>query len=132
VDNLTGLKENVILGKLIPAGTGMKRYRNMHLTSDLVTPAPSMDPVEEDIELREQHELEEKNAKERDKKIKRIKEEDDDQKGVDLHAILEKLSEDVGDYADEDFDDSDLDDDDLDDLGEPNLDMLKDQDDSDE
>ena len=29
VDNLIGLKENVILGKLIPAGTGMKCYQNM-------------------------------------------------------------------------------------------------------
>ncbi|MGN0761270.1 MAG: DNA-directed RNA polymerase subunit beta' [Christensenellales bacterium] len=29
IDNLRGLKENVILGKLIPAGTGMKRYRNI-------------------------------------------------------------------------------------------------------
>ena len=29
VDNLVGLKENVILGKLIPAGTGMKCYQNM-------------------------------------------------------------------------------------------------------
>ena len=28
------LKENVILGKLIPAGTGMKRYRNVTLNSD--------------------------------------------------------------------------------------------------
>jgi len=29
VDNLIGLKENVIIGKLIPAGTGLKRYRNI-------------------------------------------------------------------------------------------------------
>jgi DNA-directed RNA polymerase subunit beta' len=29
VDNLLGLKENVIFGKLIPAGTGLKRYRNI-------------------------------------------------------------------------------------------------------
>jgi DNA-directed RNA polymerase subunit beta' len=29
VDNLIGLKENVIIGKLIPAGTGMKKYRNI-------------------------------------------------------------------------------------------------------
>ncbi|WP_305848855.1 DNA-directed RNA polymerase subunit beta' [Sedimentibacter sp. zth1] len=29
VDNLIGLKENVIIGKLIPAGTGMKKYRNV-------------------------------------------------------------------------------------------------------
>ena len=34
IDNLIGLKENVILGKLIPAGTGMKRYRDVQLSSD--------------------------------------------------------------------------------------------------
>ncbi|WP_153050786.1 hypothetical protein, partial [Streptococcus suis] len=28
-DNLLGLKENVIIGKIIPAGTGMARYRNL-------------------------------------------------------------------------------------------------------
>ena len=30
-DRLQGLKENVIIGKLIPAGTGMKRYRNVEI-----------------------------------------------------------------------------------------------------
>lgn len=35
IDPLIGLKENVIIGKLIPAGTGMKRYRNVRLDSDL-------------------------------------------------------------------------------------------------
>jgi DNA-directed RNA polymerase subunit beta' len=35
VDPLIGLKENVIIGKLIPAGTGMKRYRNVKLDSDM-------------------------------------------------------------------------------------------------
>ena len=34
VDNLIGLKENVIIGKLIPAGTGMKRYRETKLSTD--------------------------------------------------------------------------------------------------
>ena len=36
VDPLIGLKENVIIGKLIPAGTGMKRYRSVKLTTDEV------------------------------------------------------------------------------------------------
>ena len=35
VDPLIGLKENVIIGKLIPAGTGMKRYRNTTLNTDV-------------------------------------------------------------------------------------------------
>ena len=34
VDPLIGLKENVIIGKLIPAGTGMKRYRDIKLDTD--------------------------------------------------------------------------------------------------
>ena len=34
VDRLVGLKENVIIGKLIPAGTGMKRYRDVKLSTD--------------------------------------------------------------------------------------------------
>ena len=34
-DPLIGLKENVIIGKLIPAGTGMKRYRSTMLDTDL-------------------------------------------------------------------------------------------------
>ena len=44
VDPLIGLKENVIIGKLIPAGTGMKRYQNVKLDTDEVA-------VEEDILL---------------------------------------------------------------------------------
>lgn len=35
IDPLIGLKENVIIGKLIPAGTGMKRYRNIQLNTDI-------------------------------------------------------------------------------------------------
>ena len=35
VDQLLGLKENVIIGKLIPAGTGMSRYRNVKVTNPL-------------------------------------------------------------------------------------------------
>jgi DNA-directed RNA polymerase subunit beta' len=31
VDHLMGLKENVIIGKLIPAGTGMRRYNEVEL-----------------------------------------------------------------------------------------------------
>ena len=33
-DELRGLKENVIIGHLIPAGTGMKRYRDVHLDDE--------------------------------------------------------------------------------------------------
>ena len=40
VDPLLGLKENVIIGKLIPAGTGMSRYRNIRVILDKDVPAP--------------------------------------------------------------------------------------------
>ena len=41
LDQLHGLKENVLIGKLIPAGTGMKRYHDVSLTSDYEEPANS-------------------------------------------------------------------------------------------
>ena len=34
VDDLVGLKENVIIGKLIPAGTGMQKYQNIHISTE--------------------------------------------------------------------------------------------------
>ncbi len=34
VDDLIGLKENVIIGKLIPAGTGMQKYQNIHISTE--------------------------------------------------------------------------------------------------
>ena len=36
VDNLIGLKENVIIGKLIPSGTGMQRYQDTHINTEEV------------------------------------------------------------------------------------------------
>ena len=52
VDNLIGLKENVIIGKLIPVGTGMKRYRNTRLsTDDVETIDFSGDMYGDDAEL---------------------------------------------------------------------------------
>ena len=51
VDNLIGLKENVIIGKLIPVGTGMKRYRSTHLsTDDVMDISFDEEFVEEDTE----------------------------------------------------------------------------------
>jgi len=43
IDPLVGLKENVILGKLIPAGTGMKRYRTTILDTDVTDTAFEME-----------------------------------------------------------------------------------------
>jgi len=54
-DYLIGLKENVIIGKLIPAGTGMKRYSNIKLDTDLVkkTPVEELSENELDFEMEE-------------------------------------------------------------------------------
>jgi DNA-directed RNA polymerase subunit beta' len=40
VDYLRGLKENVIMGRLIPAGTGLERYRNIELLTEVPPPPP--------------------------------------------------------------------------------------------
>ena len=47
VDPLIGLKENVLIGKLIPAGTGMKRYNSIKLSTDV----GSMDDIYFDEEM---------------------------------------------------------------------------------
>ena len=36
VDNLMGLKENVIIGKLIPTGTGLRRYQNIRINTEKI------------------------------------------------------------------------------------------------
>jgi DNA-directed RNA polymerase subunit beta' len=48
IDPLIGLKENVILGKLIPAGTGMKQYRNIALDTDADTFSDDFSDMEYD------------------------------------------------------------------------------------
>ncbi len=97
IDPLIGLKENVILGKLIPAGTGMKRYRNISLHSDLVDSLEPPEPVEEPEEKEE----------EKDKKGKGKKSTKDDKK-TDIVEDDELLMMDEDDealnIAEEDFD----------------------------
>src|SRR5437588_5849789 len=49
VDRLLGLKENVIIGKLIPAATGLKQYRGIDIgPSDKVPPSAYMRPATEE------------------------------------------------------------------------------------
>ncbi len=55
VDNLRGLKENVIVGRLIPAGTGMEYYRNIQLSPELEEAAERVQQ-----EVAAQHEAEER------------------------------------------------------------------------
>ena len=62
VDHLIGLKENVIIGKLIPAGTGMKRYRDIHLGTDAEFEAQQAEAMaqlqpEEDAPIEEAEEI---------------------------------------------------------------------------
>ena len=54
VDQLRGLKENVIMGRLIPAGTGLEFYRNFRLLTEVEPPQPELgvpegEPVEAPI-----------------------------------------------------------------------------------
>ena len=49
VDPLVGLKENVIIGKLIPAGTGMKRYRDVRLNSTMPEPEVKVEDIAEEL-----------------------------------------------------------------------------------
>ena len=51
VDHLIGLKENVIIGKHIPAGTGMKKYRDVALNTDV--------HMDEELDLDEELNLDE-------------------------------------------------------------------------
>jgi DNA-directed RNA polymerase subunit beta' len=46
VDHLRGLKENVIVGRLIPAGTGMEYYRNVRLSQEMEAQA---DKIQEEV-----------------------------------------------------------------------------------
>jgi DNA-directed RNA polymerase subunit beta' len=48
VDQLRGLKENVIIGHLIPAGTGMQGYRRLRLEAEKEVPAAIAEPEPED------------------------------------------------------------------------------------
>ena len=45
VDYLRGLKENVIMGRLVPAGTGMEYYRQVKIAGEDVVEEPVQEPV---------------------------------------------------------------------------------------
>jgi len=57
VDHLVGLKENVIIGKHIPAGTGMKKYRDVKLNTDIKM-EDELD-LEDDLNLDEDFDMDE-------------------------------------------------------------------------
>ena len=45
VDKLVGLKENVIMGRLIPAGTGVSKYRQMEVVAQGAEGGPDEEPA---------------------------------------------------------------------------------------
>ena len=59
VDQLVGLKENVIMGHLIPAGTGLKHFKELLVWSDLdeLEPEPEIQDSEVKEEVREEEGL---------------------------------------------------------------------------
>nr|MCR5586794.1 DNA-directed RNA polymerase subunit beta' [Lachnospiraceae bacterium] len=96
VDNLIGLKENVIIGKLIPAGTGMKRYRNVKLDCDHNANKQIM-KIKEALKQKDLFEKEEEKNSKRSKmpKITEIEEPDTEVEDDGLDAFV----------TDEEFDD---------------------------
>ena len=99
IDPLIGLKENVILGKLIPAGTGMKRYRNISLHSDLVASLEPPEPVEEPEEKEEG-----KGKKGKGKKSTKNDKETDIVEDDELLMMDEDEDDDALDIDEDDFD----------------------------
>src|SRR3989449_11007769 len=51
IDRLLGLKENVIIGKLIPAATGLKRYRQIEIEPAVKVPSAAYARPESEAEL---------------------------------------------------------------------------------
>jgi len=102
-DTLIGLKENVIIGKLIPAGTGMKRYKNVEV--DYGVNQEIMDNYEREQELLRLQEMEEENSFSYD--LSRIEPEEpaDDYIVEDEVSEAEELFTEV---SDEDFSDEEL------------------------
>jgi len=69
VDDLVGLKENVIIGKLIPAGTGMQKYQDIHINTEQEENMPIYEENEMVIEEETQEITEEVNKEELPKEI---------------------------------------------------------------
>ena len=51
IDHLRGLKENVTMGRLIPAGTGFEWYRHVRIPADEPPPPPPPQPTEDDLDM---------------------------------------------------------------------------------
>ena len=113
VDHLIGLKENVLIGKLIPAGTGMKRYRNVTLNTDeligeddeiiLSEDDPALLDIKDELiaDAREALEQEEKAHEKETKKEEFSEETSKEESNEDDSAKEEPVENDVEDSADE-------------------------------
>ena len=92
VDPLIGLKENVIIGKLIPAGTGMKRYRSVKLSTDAL--------VEAELARKEAERLE-RIAKEKETEAELDEDEDLEATQSEEDGIFEDDIDDIDDIDEE-------------------------------
>lgn len=113
VDHLIGLKENVLIGKLIPAGTGMKRYRNVTLNTDgligeddeiiLSEDDPALLDIKDELiaDAREALEQEEKAHEKETKKEEFSEETSKEESNEDDSAKEEPVENDAEDSADE-------------------------------
>ena len=89
IDHLIGLKENVIIGKPIPAGTGMKRYRKVKLDTELIAEEEIMLSEDDELALEEPNEnsaINEDNVAEEVLDI-------DDMEGADDEIALDEMDE---------------------------------------
>ena len=96
VDPLIGLKENVIIGKLIPVGTGMSKYRDIRLNTDAMIAAKK----EEEERLR--HEAEEEAESEQEAAVESEGENADEIEVADTEM---ELTEEISEETEEDLDD---------------------------
>ena len=113
VDHLIGLKENVLIGKLIPAGTGMKRYRNVTLNTDeligeddeiiLSEDDPALLDIKDELiaDAKEALEQEEKAHEKEAKKEEFSEETSQEESNEDDSAKEEPVENDAEDSADE-------------------------------
>ena len=104
VDPLIGLKENVIIGKLIPAGTGMKRYRDVKLNTDAMIAAEEAERLaraEEEARAAKEAEKAEKEAAGNDEDEEEILEDTETAEDQDAEILDELQEEQVQEEPDE-------------------------------
>ena len=99
VDPLIGLKENVIIGKLIPGGTGMKRYRDVRLNSTMPEPEVKVEDIAE--ELTEDEEIKDDEMVTMDEELP-----EDDEFDVEESDEEEAAEDDADDQASDDAEDN--------------------------